>query len=601
MSAPAPRRRAPRGVRREMPALLAGTLLVFVALATFTLLSYRAAIDGLESERVEEARRTATRLAGGGRRPDALGAGALAAALPPGAAVAILDSSGRALDAFGFAAPADLVPLPEAALAAPVAFGPGRFSAGAVVALAPFAAGGERRVLRVDLPARALAAQRGTLRLLTPSVILLSIGAALLLAGIARALTRPVDQLLERAQSVGGEAAAGDEIEFLLATFDRALSALGGEPGDDLARLHDQLGRQVESGLLLLGHDGSVLAVNPVAAGLLGLAAPAPEAPLATVLAAHPELAARLAAAVASGAGIPRGEVALERGGVRRVLGLVAEPLRGPAGEPRGFLVLFADITDLERRAARDRLEDGLAQLGELAAGAAHELRNSVAALGGWLDLARRRDADPEGYLAEMHAEVGRLRRVLDDFLLFARPGTRRLEAVDLGALVARACRGPWLEGMPVALALPPAPVAVAGDEELLERALRNLLVNAAQAERRAGREGPLEVALERTEAGIRFAVADRGPGIPAELRDRLFRPFASGRPEGAGLGLALCRRIALLHGGRVELVDRPGGGTVATLELPADILVTEGNEPGLPTAGSEPGPEAGNRSRQES
>lgn len=577
MSAPAARRRPARGVRREMPALLAGTLLVFVALATFTLLAYRAAIDGLESERVEEARRTAVRLVGGGRRPDLAGAGALAAALPPGAAVAILDARGNALDAFGFAAPADLVPPPPAALAGPVAFAPGRFGEGAVVALAPFTAAGERRLVRVDLPARALAAQRGTLRLLTPTVILLSLGAALLLAGIARALTRPVDRLLARAQSVGGETAAGDEIEFLLATFDRALAALGGEPGDDLARLHAQLGRQVESGLLLLGDDGRLLAANPVAAELLGLAAPTPGTPLEAALAGHPELAARLAAAVAAGIGIPRGEVALEQGGERRVLGLVAEPLRGPAGEPRGFLVLFADITDLERRAARERLEEGLAQLGELAAGAAHELRNSVAALAGWLDLARRRpgEAESAGYLAEMHAEVGRLRRVLDDFLLFARPGIRRLEEVDLGALVARACRGPWLEGMAVALALPETATAIAGDEELLERALRNLLVNAAQAERRAGRDGPLEVALEQAQGVVRLTVADRGPGIPAELRERLFRPFASGRPEGAGLGLALCRRIALLHGGRIELGDRPGGGTVATLELPEGTFVT--------------------------
>jgi signal transduction histidine kinase len=75
-------------------------------------------------------------------------------------------------------------------------------------------------------------------------------------------------------------------------------------------------------------------------------------------------------------------------------------------------------------------------------------------------------------------------------------------------------------------------------------------------------------------------AVADRGPGIPAELRERLFHPFATGRAGGVGLGLALAHRIVTLHGGRIRLDDREGGGTVARLFFSRDTFVTEGNEP---------------------
>ncbi|HEX6200764.1 MAG TPA: sensor histidine kinase, partial [Thermoanaerobaculia bacterium] len=109
---------------------------------------------------------------------------------------------------------------------------------------------------------------------------------------------------------------------------------------------------------------------------------------------------------------------------------------------------------------------------------------------------------------------------------------------------------------------------------QLLERAFRNLLHNAVEASREAagaGREGEpeVEVAAAATDDGLEVTVADRGPGVPDEVKARLFQPFASGRPGGVGLGLALARRILVLHGGRLELEDRPGGGTVARAALP--------------------------------
>jgi signal transduction histidine kinase len=118
----------------------------------------------------------------------------------------------------------------------------------------------------------------------------------------------------------------------------------------------------------------------------------------------------------------------------------------------------------------------------------------------------------------------------------------------------------------------------LAGDPQLLERAIRNLLHNAVEAEREGGGRGPVEVTLARGEAGAELTVDDRGPGVPAALRERLFHPFATGRASGVGLGLALAFRIAALHGGSLRLEDRPGGGTRAVLALPVDASDTEGN-----------------------
>ena len=115
---------AARGLRREVPALLAGSLLVFVALATVTLLSYRAAVANLVAERRQEAARLAERMVEELRRPGGGGIEALARRLPPGAAIALLDADGRAGAAFGFEAGADLAPLPAAARSGPVQLGP---------------------------------------------------------------------------------------------------------------------------------------------------------------------------------------------------------------------------------------------------------------------------------------------------------------------------------------------------------------------------------------------------------------------------------------------------------------------------------------------
>ncbi len=74
---------------------------------------------------------------------------------------------------------------------------------------------------------------------------------------------------------------------------------------------------------------------------------------------------------------------------------------------------------------------------------------------------------------------------------------------------------------------------------------------------------------LRGGETGVSLLVEDRGPGLPEEVRKRLFRPFATGRADGVGLGLALTRRIIDLHGGRLSLEPRPLGGTRAVIEFP--------------------------------
>jgi signal transduction histidine kinase len=392
----------------------------------------------------------------------------------------------------------------------------------------------------------------------------------------------------------GAEAGgSGDEVELLLSTFERAVATLASPPpaGDaDFAALERTLSHSLQSGLLLLDRDGGVLALNPVGAELLDIAPPEPGTPLAEVLSGHPELRELLTQAVITGQAPKRQECAVQTAGGRTLtLGLTVHPLRRDDGGVRGHLVLFADLTDVRRRAEESRFAGDLARLAEMAGGVAHELRNGLATLRGYLTLIHRRPDEESiaGFLSEMREETDHLERVLEDFLSFARPGSARMQDLSLTRLALRAAADPALAGMEVRVFGTEREIALRGDAQLLERALRNLLHNAAQAEREAGREGPVDLHIEERADGVALAIEDRGAGLPPEVRERLFHPFATGRRGGVGLGLALAHRIVVLHGGRIRLDDRPEGGTRAELFFPSDTTVTEDHRTAAPSAPS--------------
>jgi signal transduction histidine kinase len=586
------------GARREILILLPATLLLLVLISTFGLFSLRSALHRWQEERRDEAAAIAGRLVRqlgesggvGGSRPLPSEADLARFAEPVralGGALALTGGDGATIAQFG---PYSGLGPPGRAGDSATSWGPLPTGGDNVAARVPLRGAG--RSLVVELPAAALASQLRAVRWLT--LIVLPVNAALLLLALfsLQQFLGPWERLLARAeQAAGTRSGEEDEVDFLLATFERALADVpsstelpGGE--DDLAALERTLAPSLQSGLLLLDRQGEVLALNDLGAALLGLppfrppvrSVPPTGPGVRELLAGRPELLALVEAAIASESGVQREEIGIEGPGAegtgnrRTILGLSVHPLRRVDGAVRGHLVLFADLTEVRQRREQARVAEGLSQLGEMAAGVAHELRNGLATLRGYLTLIDRKpDGESVGdYLAEMRRETGHLERVASDFLDFARPGSARREAVPLDGLLARAAHDPALGGFGVIVTGESARVA-SGDEPLLSRALRNLLLNAAEAERSAGNEGPLEIEVEKTsEDFLTISIRDRGPGVPAEVRERLYQPFVTGRPGGVGLGLALAYRIVSLHGGTLDLADREGGGTVATLVLPA-------------------------------
>jgi signal transduction histidine kinase len=242
----------------------------------------------------------------------------------------------------------------------------------------------------------------------------------------------------------------------------------------------------------------------------------------------------------------------------------------------RGFDATLAALrrsqTELEAF-YRERMvrADRFAAVGEIATGLAHEIKNPLAGLSGALELLAedlQRDPRQAEIIDEMGHQVKRLTHTMESLLSFARPARARLRSTDVNGtiekvlfLIGQQARG----GVEVHQELGADLPAVLADPFQLEQVFLNLCLNACQAMREGGR---LTVTSRVGEGHVVVEIADTGPGIPADLRAQVFKPFFTTKREGNGLGLAISARILAEHGGHIGFRCPPDGGTTFTVTL---------------------------------
>lgn len=205
------------------------------------------------------------------------------------------------------------------------------------------------------------------------------------------------------------------------------------------------------------------------------------------------------------------------------------------------------------------------AQLGEMSAVLAHEIRNPLASLKGHAQLLEEQLTGDERRQAKARRivdEAVRLERLTTSLLDFVRAGRVARARSDPRALARRAAD--ITDPSRVKVDDQSAPDAWNLDPTRVEQALVNLVRNALQAS-----DKPVELSVRRDDGGLEFLIADRGPGISPAVQARLFQPFVTGRTQGTGLGLAVVRRVAEMHGGTIAHIARTGGGTSFRLWLP--------------------------------
>jgi two-component system sensor histidine kinase PilS (NtrC family) len=355
----------------------------------------------------------------------------------------------------------------------------------------------------------------------------------------------------------------------------------------------DDILRNIRSGVLTVDGLGRLAFINPTAERLLDLEGEAliglPVLDQLKVRSA--ELWAATVAGIRSGRKISRGEgIVAHHGGRTFPIGLSTTTFRQEAQEAPSVTAIFTDISDLkevqELQARAERLESVAA----LSASLAHEIRNPLASIRSSVEqLARAAHADEdERFLAALIVrESDRLSRLLSEFLDFARVRATQFVPLDVHSVVTAVVR--LIRAHPECR--PDAEIMIEGnrtmmegDEDLLHRVITNLVLNAVQAAR-----GPIRITVSvasvsageiphgtNLEHAVRLQVRDDGPGIPEEIRNRLFDPFVSGRTGGSGLGLAIVQRAVEAHRGLVLVDSELGAGTTFTIFLPAKMLAED-------------------------
>jgi signal transduction histidine kinase len=393
-------------------------------------------------------------------------------------------------------------------------------------------------------------------------------------------ITSPIEQLLDHASEIESRDPGVGEHEFLIETFRKSVATLKAQQeelhalhdaqksrADDFERVTTALMRGLTSGLVAVGADGHIAQFNEVAREILRLPDPAG-------LIGHDaaealgggEFAGVLQDALIRRAPLTRVETRhTARDGTQLVIGVTTVPLLNESDELLGMLALFTDLTSIRALESRVRDMQTLADLGEMSAGIAHEFRNSLSTILGYLKLAHRQPM-PEDAAAKVRSaeeEAVQLSEAVASLLSFARPMPIQPQDLDVRALIDSVLRRIRTSAGGVRMTVE-GDSAIQGDPAMLSRAFENVIRNAVESVRARHTDGSGSVAV--TIDGGAVTVRDNGVGLDPETASRLFLPFQSNKPGGFGLGLALTKKIVLLHGGTISLTGMPGEG--ATVEM---------------------------------
>ena len=348
----------------------------------------------------------------------------------------------------------------------------------------------------------------------------------------------------------------------------------------------DDVLRNIRTGVITVDADGQLLYANPASEDILGFKAR--EWLGRSVMPEFARLAPEFWAAVTStarrGVRLMRVEATVHRPDRSFPIGVTTTTLDGPVGSRPRVSAIFTDISDSKRLEELHLRAERLEAVAELSSSLAHEIKNPLASIRSSVEqLGRSSRANPdEKFLANLIVrESDRLSRLLSEFLDFSRVRVTECRPMDLHSVAEAAIR--LVRQHPdcaagVKIILEGGPTPMEGDEDLLHRVVSNLVLNAVQA---AGSRAAVKVRTGSAAANelpggagidnpVALRVSDNGPGIPADLQERLFEPFATGRVGGTGLGLAIVQRAVEAHRGLVLVDTKAGGGTTFTVYFPA-------------------------------
>jgi two-component system sensor kinase FixL len=239
----------------------------------------------------------------------------------------------------------------------------------------------------------------------------------------------------------------------------------------------------------------------------------------------------------------------------------------------RKFTGILHDLTGRVQMEAQLREQAALAKLGEMAAVIAHEVKNPLAGIRGAVQVFGKQMAESGTktqlqIMKEIISRIDALDQMMKDLLLFARPPKPKRSPIEVVPLVTATAsllsEDPALKQIDVEVE-GSAP-AVSADPDMLRIVLQNLLINSAHALNGKGR---IRIAVGNIDSTCQIAVIDNGPGIPSEIREKIFTPFFTTKSRGSGLGLPTAKRLIEAHDGQIAIDCPAAGGTAVVVRLP--------------------------------
>ncbi|MEW5568914.1 ATP-binding protein [Rossellomorea marisflavi] len=255
--------------------------------------------------------------------------------------------------------------------------------------------------------------------------------------------------------------------------------------------------------------------------------------------------------------------------GEHKTFDVIKVPLFHSSGERKGLVIIGRDIT--QQKVAEEMLlrNEKLSVVGELAAGIAHEIRNPLTSIKGFIQLLEENEHVSDRYLTIMSTEMDRINQIVGELLILSKPHLRESRPFDIREVLDYVGKvmghEALMKGINLKVDLPQEPVEIVGDRNQCIQVVINITKNAIESME----EGLITIKAHCLEEEILITVQDQGAGIPADRLERLGEPFFTLKEKGMGLGLTISQKIIEGHKGSLKIESELGEGTRVTIGFP--------------------------------